>query len=205
MIFHFIRQSLRNPNTVGAVLPSGGRLARAMANVALPKGHSPRHVLEVGPGTGPVTQELYNRLQPGDHIEAVELNAHFCKVLRERYPELALHEKSILDYEPTEPVDCVVSGLPLANFPAELVETIYQHFFQILRPGGHLVMFQYIGLRHALRAVATRESRARMDGILKLEQSLDPLIVQRIRVPWNVPPAMVTVRRRPDDPALPMR
>ncbi|HND34498.1 MAG TPA: hypothetical protein PLA94_31060, partial [Myxococcota bacterium] len=71
--------------------------------------------------------------------------------------------------------------------------------------GGHLIMFQYIGLRHAVRAMAGRESRIRMDRILKLEQSLDPLIIQRIRVPWNVPPAMVTVRRRPDDLALPMR
>ncbi|HNH45756.1 MAG TPA: methyltransferase domain-containing protein [Myxococcota bacterium] len=205
MIFHFIRQSLRNPNTVGAVLPSGGGLARAMANAALPKGHTPQNVLEVGPGTGPVTQELHSRLQPGDHIEAVELNSEFCKVLRARYPELLLHEKSILDYEPPRPVDTIVSGLPLANFPAELVEAIYKHFFQILRPGGHLIMFQYIGLRHAVRAMAGRESRIRMDRILKLEQSLDPLIIQRIRVPWNVPPAMVTVRRRPDDLALPMR
>lgn len=205
MLFHFIRQSIRNPRTVGAVLPSGRSLARAMAAAALPADHGTQNILEVGPGTGPFTRELMARLKEGDHMEAVELNSEFCAVLRARYPQLPVHELSILDYSPPNPVDCVVSGLPLANFPAELVEAIYKHFFQILRPGGRLVMFQYIGLRHMIRAVSSTQTRERMDRILKIEQSLEPLIVKRVRVPWNVPPAMVTVRLRPDDLALPKR
>jgi phospholipid N-methyltransferase len=199
MIFHFIRQSIRNPVTIGAVLPSGARLARAMAVAALPDGRPPTRILEVGPGTGPITAQLSRRLTPTDQLNVVELNEEFCKLLREKYPQIPVHQQSILDYEPAEKVHCIVSGLPLANFPADVVEAIYKHFFKLLEPGGRLIMFQYIGLRHAVRAVAGRADRERMDRILSLENRMEPLVTGRVRVSLNIPPAVVTIRRRPDD------
>ena len=202
MIFHFIRQSMRNPVTVGAVLPSGTRLARAMAVAALPNERGPMRILEVGPGTGPITAQLHRRLRPGDELNVVELNGEFCALLRKKFPEVPIHQQSILEYEPAERVHCIVSGLPLANFPADVVTAIYQHFFKLLVPGGRLIMFHYIGLRHAIRAVAGRNDRERMDRILALEASLEPLVVGQVRVSLNIPPAIVTVRRRPDDPLL---
>ena len=52
----FIRSWIERPLSIGAVTPSGKMLARAMARYVDP--HSDGPVVELGPGTGPVTAAL---------------------------------------------------------------------------------------------------------------------------------------------------
>src|SRR6476646_5527247 len=52
----FIRTWLENPLKVGAVTPSGKILARTMARYVDPNSEGP--IVELGPGTGPVTDAL---------------------------------------------------------------------------------------------------------------------------------------------------
>jgi len=40
----------------------------------LRKPRGPSRILEVGPGTGPVTKKILDHLQPGDQFDAVEIN-----------------------------------------------------------------------------------------------------------------------------------
>jgi phospholipid N-methyltransferase len=198
MLLHFLTQTLRHNRTIGAVLPSGKPLSRALAKAAFSQRKGPMRILEVGAGTGPVTRELVQRLHAGDHLDVVELNDVFCKVLREQFPNIPVHEISILDYEVSERYDVIVSCLPLANFSSEMVEAIYQQFFKLLKPDGGFVMFHYIGLREALAAIGTSEYRKNVSVILKMERKLKSLVAAEVRVPFNVPPAIVTVRRRPE-------
>ena len=53
---HFIRSWLEKPLSTGAVLPSGKALARTMARYVDPLATGP--VIELGPGTGAVTEAL---------------------------------------------------------------------------------------------------------------------------------------------------
>ena len=53
---HFIRSWLEKPLSTGAVLPSGKALARTMARYVDPNVTGP--VIELGPGTGAVTEAL---------------------------------------------------------------------------------------------------------------------------------------------------
>jgi phosphatidylethanolamine/phosphatidyl-N-methylethanolamine N-methyltransferase len=55
----FIRQWVENPRLIGAVSPSGPALAKAMASYVDVKTNDP--IIELGPGTGPVTQALLAR------------------------------------------------------------------------------------------------------------------------------------------------
>src|SRR4026207_1823125 len=80
----FIRSWIEKPLSTGAVMPSSRVLARAMARVFGPRSQGP--VIEVGPGTGPVTEALVRRgVDPGRLI-LVEFNPDFCRLLRTRYP-----------------------------------------------------------------------------------------------------------------------
>lgn len=198
MLIEFIAQSIRHRRTVGAVLPSSKGLCRALAVTTTSHRQGPLRILEVGAGTGPVTAELLTRLQPGDHLDTVELNESFCEILRGRFPGLPVHPISILDYE-AAPYDRIVSGLPLANFPAEMVEAIYNKLFSLLKPDGQFVMFHYLAIRETLRRIGSADSRKNLTKILEIEQRLRPVVMAEVRVPWNVPPAVVTVRRRPEN------
>ena len=52
----FIRSWMERPLSIGAVTPSGKMLARTMARYVDPNSDGP--VVELGPGTGPVTEAL---------------------------------------------------------------------------------------------------------------------------------------------------
>ena len=75
---------LEKPLTVGAVAPSGKALARIMAGYIDPAAESP--VVELGPGTGPVTEALVERGIDPARLILVEFDPQFCALLRERYP-----------------------------------------------------------------------------------------------------------------------
>lgn len=197
----FLAQSFKNSGTVGAVWPSSKGLSRAMVAPIFSHHNGPLRILEVGAGVGPFTAELVERLLPGDHLDVVELNPDFCTVLRTRFigavVEPTIHEVSILDFDPGIRYHHVLSGLPLANFPSEMVEAIYNRMFDLLEPNGTLIMFQHVLGRQVLRAFGAPSQRDRARRIMEIEERLNPLLIDKTTIMLNMPPAQVLVRRRP--------
>ena len=75
----FIRSWIERPLTIGAVTPSGKMLARAMARYVDPDSDGP--VVELGPGTGPVTEalvELVSRRRASCWSNSIRASAEFC-------------------------------------------------------------------------------------------------------------------------------
>ncbi len=198
----FFTQSLRNGNAVGAVWPSSKGLCEAMVRPVIGGAAGPLRVLEVGAGVGPVTHELLQRLLPGDTLDVVELNPEFCATLHARFDGAApleprIHNADILTFDAGIRYNHIVSGLPLANFPAELSQAIYNRFFELLEPDGTLIMFHHIFGREALRLFGLPKDRRRAKQLMEIEQGLAPLVVGSHTVMLNMPPARVLVRRRP--------
>src|SRR5258708_25084660 len=81
----FIRSWLEKPLETGAVAPSGKILARTMASYVDPNVTGP--VIELGPGTGPVTEALVAQGVDPARLVLVEFDPTFCRLLRARYPE----------------------------------------------------------------------------------------------------------------------
>src|SRR6516165_3641327 len=80
----FIRTWLEKPLRLGAVTPSSKALARTMAAYIDPAAPGP--IVELGPGTGPITEALIAQgIDPG-RLMLVEFDAMFCRLLRARYP-----------------------------------------------------------------------------------------------------------------------
>ena len=73
----FIRSWLEKPLAIGAVTPSGRFLARTMARYVDPDQTGP--VIELGPGTGPVTEALVERGIEPKRLVLVEFNPGFCR------------------------------------------------------------------------------------------------------------------------------
>jgi phosphatidylserine decarboxylase len=200
----FLEQSMRNGKTVGAVWPSGRPLVHAMVRPVLHEARAgSRRLLEVGAGVGPVTLELAARLAPGDELDVVELNPDFHAYLTQRLAQAApsrgtvrLHNADILTFAAPHRYHHVVSGLPLANFPAELVEALYARMFSLLEDDGTLVMFKYLLGREILSLFSSAGNRQRAQRVLEIEAGLDRLVVAEENILLNVPPARVVVRKR---------
>src|SRR3954469_23726477 len=115
----FIRSWLEKPLAIGAVTPSGRVLARAMARYVDPR--VPGKVIELGPGTGPVTEALLDRGVPEERLVLVEFNPTFCQLLRARFPKAKVLQGDaygmLRRLGHTDPAAAVVSGLPLFTKP----------------------------------------------------------------------------------------
>lgn len=110
---------LRDPRRVGAIAPASPFLARAMAREA--RRQAPPVVVEVGGGTGAVTQALLTGAPPGARLLVFERDPVFASQLRSRYPDAEVlnrcaSEVAQLELDPSCPVT-VVSSLPLLSMP----------------------------------------------------------------------------------------
>ena len=177
----FLREWFANPLRTGAVAPSSPQLGAAMARW-LPR-NPESFVLELGPGTGAVTDALLKRGLREDRIIAIEKNPTLAKLLRKRFPQAqiitgdAWHMDSLLRElrEPVEGVGAVISSLPLLNFPKEQADELAQKIRIVLEPRGRWVQYSY----------QIVQDRSRGADDFKLLAS---------KIVWfNLPPARVSV------------
>jgi phosphatidylethanolamine/phosphatidyl-N-methylethanolamine N-methyltransferase len=177
----FLQEWLANPQRTGAVAPSSPQLAAAMARWLPADPES--FVLELGPGTGAVTQALIKKGLREDRLVAIERNPKMARLLREKFPRAqiisgdAWHLDHLLSSrrEPIESVGAVISSLPLLNFPHAEAEALTQKIRAVLEPQGHWVQYSYHLGRKQVRGAASFQLRAS-------------------KIVWlNLPPARVSV------------
>ena len=85
----FLKTLVAAPRLTGAVAPSGRALARAMA--AAIGSPSQGLVVELGPGTGPVTQALIETRVAPERLVLVEYDPGFCRMLEARFDARPRH------------------------------------------------------------------------------------------------------------------
>jgi len=143
----FIASWLQNPLKVGAVSPSGRALAGAIAAEVDPAVPGP--VVELGPGTGPVTEALVARGVAPERLVLVEYDPEFCTLLRRRFPGATVVQGDAYTLAVTlggvvkEPLSAVVSCLPLMTRPLSVRMRLLAAAMRMLRPGAPYVQFTY--------------------------------------------------------------
>ncbi len=143
----FIRTWFENPLSTGAVMPSSKALARTMANYVDPQSTGP--VIELGPGTGPVTEALVQRGVDPKRLILVEFDADFARLLRTRYPAATVVQgdayrlKRLLGDTVREPAAAMVSGLPLVTKPLRTRLRLMSDALSLLAPGAPFIQFTY--------------------------------------------------------------
>ena len=187
----FFGSFVRNPKSVGAVLPSSRRLAEMLVGDVdqLAPGDV---VVEYGPGTGPVTKVIAERLPPGVRYLGIELNELFHAQLTARFPQLTFHHGSagevarLLREHGLARPKRIVSGLPFASLPAQVQDEVIDGTAEALTDDGEFRTFQYV---HAYGLGAAKRFRSIMGSRFAGFERLGPVV-------RNVPPAYVLVYRR---------
>jgi phospholipid N-methyltransferase len=158
-----VSRFLRSPNTVGAVAASSRQMALRMV-AGLPVDR-PVRMVELGPGTGPFTNAIVERVHRDSRILAIDREPMFVQWVRERWPSVDCVCASAVDLEKLvveramAPLDHIISGLPFASLPIEDTEKILAGIEHTLRPGGTFTTFQYL---HGYPLKAGRVFRRRM-------------------------------------------
>jgi len=179
----FLRGLLRDPRRTGALAPSSAGLARAMAEAgAGQKGL----IVELGPGTGPVTTALLDSGVAPERLVLVEFDPEFCRLLQGRFPAVRVVRGDAFALATTlaefrgQKIGAVVSSLPLLNEPPPARAGLLEEAFALMGDSGVYVQFTY-GLKAPI-------PRALAQGAY---------VVRRRATVWrNLPPAHVWTYRR---------
>ena len=126
------------------------------------------YVLELGPGTGAVTEALIKRGLREDRLVAIERNPKMARLLRDKFPQaqIIIGDAWHLDHllrsrrEPIESVGAVISSLPLLNFPPAEAEALTTKIRAVLEPEGNWVQYSYHLGKKQVRGAASFKLRA---------------------------------------------
>ncbi|MCH9632367.1 MAG: Ornithine lipid N-methyltransferase [Chlamydiae bacterium] len=171
----FLKQFFKNFKHTGAICPSSKSLtSKMLKGIDFSK---PLRIVELGPGTGCMTESILAQMHPDSELICIEINPTFCEQLKkfETDKKFNLYQASALDFTSRlneRKIDYVISGLPLANFKKHEIKSIFQEIERALTPKGKYIQFQYtLKLKQLFKANFTKVSKS--------------------FTPFNMPPAFV--------------
>jgi phospholipid N-methyltransferase len=144
----FVKGFLRDPRGVGSVWPSSRFLVQRVIDAG--KVDQSKVIVELGPGTGPVTRELLAHMPDDGRLLALEINQEFVDILRREIPDprLAVHRGpsteigEVLAESGIDGADLVVSGIPFSTMPEDEARRTLEAVHAALAPGGRFVAYQ---------------------------------------------------------------
>ncbi len=181
----FFMSWLDNPGLAGAVSPSGPFLARMMARYVDPRKAGP--IVELGPGTGAITEALLKRGIAPKRLFLVEYDGGFCSLLRRRFPGVHVIKGDAYQLSKTlkgrlrRPPAAIVSSLPLLLKPEPRRLALLAEAMDCMPEDGRFIQFTYSPLAPIPRG-----------NILELGFQVEA----QSPVWLNLPPARVWVYRR---------
>lgn len=191
----FATQAMADFQSTAAVAPSSRYLAREMVR-PLPLA-SARTVVELGPGTGVMTEALLDLLPANSTVLAFEISGSFVRHLREKFDDARLdivHAGAETAGEELRRrgitrVDAVLSSLGSSLMPDGMMQTILAGLDPFLDSESVFTQFQYM---HRIRVHDGRLSYFDVEHLLR-EFFSD---IRRSNVWINLPPAFVFDCRR---------
>jgi phospholipid N-methyltransferase len=184
--FQFLKASLKNPLQISTPFASSDRVGQRFA----------RHlhldddeiVVELGVGSGAITDHLLPVLKNEKQYVGFELNDDLFKFLQKKYPGLEMHHASADTLKKVikgRKVGAVISTLPWSLIPIEKRHDILDQIYEVLQPGGTFSVFTAL---HVLWTPAVREFWSEMQKRFPTYTYTDELL--------NLPPCRLYFARK---------
>lgn len=186
----FLHTAVRNPRMVGAATPTSAAVAATVAQVVPSTGRPV--VVELGPGTGSLSDGIHARLPLGARHLGIELGADMVAHLREHKPWLEVVHgdagdlKSLLAEHGIDQVDAVISSIPWSLLDDREQGRILDQAAKALTRNGAFTALTYLPAERTRNARRFRE---------RLHETFDEVLTHTT---WrNFPPILHYICRRP--------
>lgn len=144
----FLGEFFRNAGRTGSVTPSSPALIRQMVKPV--DFRQAKLIIELGPGTGPITKSILKHMRKDATLLVFETNSAFCadleKIKDKRMRVINDSAEKIqhyLDEYNLDKADCVISSIPLTVLPVKIRMRILSEAKSVLKPGGVFTQFHY--------------------------------------------------------------
>lgn len=207
----FFQQVASEFKDVGAIFPTGGSAARALCS-EIRRRRGPQRIMEVGCGTGPVTEEILASMSSEDRLTICDLNESFLNYVKNRFANEPKFKKKahqvdfylgdITEYEAENQFDLIISSIPFTTLTGSLLQKVLDHYKALLKPGGSLTYIEYAyfrDIRDALQPINRDEHFEEVSDIIR--EMLDTYEYRAELIRSNFPPAFVRSLRFEEAPA----
>ena len=150
----FFIQFIKELKKTGAIAPSSKFLARDLveqlqADLRYSK-CPPLNILELGPGTGPLTKEIIKLMRPVDHFDLVEVQRNFYEIIFKKFngKNISVHFGDILNFEPDRSYDYIFSSLPYENMPQHINQKIWEKKLSLCASKAYISYFKYVKFKN---------------------------------------------------------
>ncbi len=169
--FVFLSQFFKEFEATGSFCSTSKWAAKAMTEPLVGPRRKMR-ILEAGPGTGSVTDQILRRMHADDELVLCELNPRLMAILKlnlAKHPLYNLHRDRISFFEGavqelpgSQPFDVIICAIPFLNIPVSVVKEIFGRFRQLSHEKTVMTYYEYIMMRKLGKAVSS-ERRARVN------------------------------------------
>lgn len=179
----FFKGWMDGPKAVGSIVPTSAVTSKRMASVVDTTSGLP--VLELGPGTGVVTKAILERGISPNQLVCVEYSDDFVSHVQRLFPGVNVIQGDAFDLDTTlgpladQTFDCVVSGIPLLNFPMPERIALIEDLLGRIPAGRPVVQITY-GPRSPVAPGRGNYVVEKLDFVVR-----------------NIPPAHLWLYRRP--------
>jgi phospholipid N-methyltransferase len=170
----FLREFISRFEETGSVAPSSRWAAEAMTR-SVREARAPINILEVGPGTGPVTERILADMRESDTLTVCEINPRLLDALKKKLSSnpnyiknrnrVSFFEGPIQNMPELIKYDTIVCAIPFTNLKVEVVEDIFNKLHRLCNPKTKITFFEYIGLRKIGRLASLKDRRDRLASI----------------------------------------
>ena len=197
----FLQQLGGGFSDIGAVFPTGSPAARSLCS-EIRRTRGPKRILEVGCGTGPVTEAILDSMTDEDSLMVCDLNESFINYVKKRFeeePKFAARADQVEFYmgDVTElgeenEYDIIISSIPFTTLDADILKKVIGHYKFLLKPGGCLTYIEYAffrDLRDALMPVRRNSDYEQVSD--QIRDMLESYEFRSEVIRSNFPPAVV--------------
>lgn len=175
---HFIKHL----GYTGAVAPSSRYLTlemiQAIRRHRAKNPGKPIRILELGPGTGPITESIVHYMHSSDTLDVVEIDQRFYELIKRRYAggRISVYNMDVLEFSTGKPYDVIISSIPYEQIPESVTRNIWTKKLSMIVPGGSISYYKYYRFNHFS---------------CEFERSINKEFCTRDKLVWrNVPPAI---------------
>lgn len=147
---HFFLNFLKDAKQTASIIPTSDVATKKVCNEI--DFSRPVVVVEFGPGTGNVAEEVARRMSPTSRLLLIEANPELVAALQEKFAHderveifegFAQNAEEIMRHFSIEGADGVLANVPFTFFDEPTRKSIIRAAKSILKPGGIFVAFPF--------------------------------------------------------------
>ena len=179
LILIWLKNWIRYPMVLGAVLPTQRFASDLMASEV---NSSSKIIVELGAGTGHITNSILNKGINEDDLILVEINKEFSEILKNKFPKAQIYSEDAISFFENFPkrfnkkIDIIISGIPLVSLDKNTRNKICEMSVNNLSESGKFFQITYF-----IRCSFPNEIIKKY----KLSKKLKGF------TPFNIPPAFI--------------